>query len=119
MQTTASPVNFQDTNSDVASAVAVSVTVAPRAIGMAQSVVQSMPAGDDTTRPLPRPYFATMAMYIGGGGGLGANRAVTVRSRSIVSVHAVFVPHSGAFSQPMKSCSNAGTALSVICSPSP
>src|SRR5215475_1107636 len=76
----------QPMKTELVSAVAVSVTVVPVLNPAEQAVPQLIPAGLDTTRPLPVPLAETVK-------GTGSLKlAVTVRAAVIVTVHCVACP---------------------------
>src|SRR5438309_1387158 len=87
---------------------AVSKTRAPPSKLASHALPQSMPAGAEAT--LPWPWIATVSRCLTGCG-TAVNRAVTARSRSIVSVQDAVPPH--APSQPAKAKPRAGAAVSV------
>ncbi|MBK9033540.1 MAG: hypothetical protein IPL61_20125 [Myxococcales bacterium] len=62
----------QPENVELASAVAITVTIVPAGWASVQAVPQSMPAGLDVTVPVPLPASATVSVTSTGGASMGS-----------------------------------------------
>src|SRR5881392_1481330 len=84
----------QPTNEEVASAFDDSETLVPAVTVMLQVPGQSMPTGEEVTRPAPVPGNSTLTRAEpGGGGGSAVKVAVTSRSASIVTLQEAIPEH--------------------------
>src|SRR5262245_8809902 len=101
---------LQDEKSEPAAGVAVSVTHVPLRYDSEQSAPQSMPAGSETTVPVPGPVLATATVN------RGKNSAISIRSPDMTRTQGLPWPaHSP--NHDVKTKPAAGLAVSVTTVP--